>query len=57
MARPPWGWFDNRERERPLGEWFFDPAGTIARHFSPAEPFSLVYVHHPYLGIFDPATP
>ena len=57
MARPPWGWFDNRERERPLGEWFFDPAGTIARHFSPAEPFSLVYVHHPYLGIFEPVTP
>ena len=20
MARPPWGWFDSRERERPLGE-------------------------------------
>jgi len=57
MARPPWGWFDNRERERPLGEWFFDPAGTILRHFSPDEPFSLVYVHHPYLGIFGPETP
>ena len=57
MARPPWGWFDNRERERPLGEWFFDPAGTIARHFSPDEPFSLVYLHHPYLGIFGSATP
>jgi len=57
MARPPWGWFDNRERERPLGEWFFDPAGTIARHFSPDEPFSLVYIHHPYLGIFETSTP
>ena len=55
MARPPWGWFDNRERERPLGGWFLDPAGTISRHFSPDEPFSLVYVHHPYLGIFDSA--
>ncbi len=55
MARPPWGWFDNRERERPLGGWFLDPAGTISRHFSPDEPFSLVYVHHPYLGIFDQA--
>ena len=57
MARPPWGWFDNRERERPLGEWFFDPAGTIARHFSPSEPFSLVYLHHPYIGIFETSTP
>jgi len=55
MARPPWGWFDSRERERPLGGWFLDPAGTISRHFSPDEPFSLVYVHHPYLGIFDSA--
>ena len=51
MARPPWGWFDSRERERPLGEWFLDPAGVIARHFAPEEPFSLVYIHHPYLGI------
>ena len=56
MARPPWGWFDNRERDRPLGEWFFDPAGTIARHFDPDEPFSFVYLHQPYLGIFDSAT-
>ena len=53
MARPPWGWFDSRERERPLGEWFLDPAGVIARHFTPEEPFSLVYVHHPYLGISE----
>ena len=56
MARPPWGWFDNRERDRPLGEWFFDPAGTIARHFRPDEPFSLVYLHQPYLGIVDSST-
>jgi hypothetical protein len=56
MARPPWGWFDNSERDRPLGEWFLDPAATIARHFDPSEPFSRVYVHHPYLGIFDSST-
>ena len=54
MARPPWGWFDNSERERPLGEWFLDPAGTVFRHFEPDEPFSLVYLHHPYLGILGP---
>ena len=34
MARPPWGWFDAKERRRPLGEWFFDPAGTVKRHFN-----------------------
>jgi hypothetical protein len=53
MARPPWGWFDSRERERPLGEWFLDPAGVVARHFMPDEPFSFVYVHHPYVGIVE----
>jgi beta-barrel assembly-enhancing protease len=53
MARPPWGWFDSRERERPLGEWFLDPAGVVARHFMPDEPFSFAYVHHPYVGIVE----
>ena len=53
MARPPWGWFDSRERERPLGEWFLDPAGVVARHFMPDEPFSFTYVHHPYVGIAE----
>lgn len=53
MARPPWGWFDSRERERPLGEWFLDPAGVVARHFMPDEPFSFVYLHHPYVGIVE----
>lgn len=53
MARPPWGWFDSSERERPLGEWFLDPAGVVERHFMPDEPFSLVYVHHPYMGIVE----
>ena len=57
MARSPWSWFDRRERERALGEWFFDPAETISRHFNPDEPFSLVYIHHPYIGIFGPSTP
>ena len=34
---------------------FLDPAGTVFRHFEPDEPFSLVYVHHPYLEILGPA--
>jgi len=49
MARPPWGWFDESEMDRPLGEWFFDPAGVIARHFGLDKDFSTVYTYHPYL--------
>ncbi len=44
MARPPWGWFDSSEREQPLGEWFFDPAKVIKRHFKLGEDFSTVYL-------------
>ncbi len=51
MARPPWGWFDSAEKDRPLGEWFFDPAGTINRHFTTGSKFSLVYVQNRPLGI------
>ena len=51
MARAPWGWFDGTERDRPLGEWFFDPAGTIKRHFKLGESFSTTYTHTPALGI------
>lgn len=50
-ARPPWGWFDDTEKDRPRGEWFFDPAGVIARHFSLPQNFAQAYVHHPYLKI------
>jgi hypothetical protein len=50
-ARPPWGWFDSTEKDRPLGEWFFDPAGVIARHFSLPQTFVQAYVYHPYLKI------
>lgn len=51
MARAPWGWFDNGERDRPLGEWFFDPAAVVKRHFRLGDEFSTVYVHNPPLGI------
>ncbi len=50
-ARPPWGWFDNSEKDRPQGEWFFDPASVIARHFSLGPEFSLAYVYQPYFKI------
>jgi len=48
-ARMPWGWYDQTDRERPAGEWFFDPASVIARHFDLEDSFSRVYVYHPYL--------
>lgn len=50
-ARPPWGWFDMRERERPLGEWFFDPANTVKRHFKAPGTWSTSYTHEPFLGV------
>jgi hypothetical protein len=56
MARPPWGWFDGMEKDRPLGEWFFDPAGTIKRHYNLGDDFSTVYLHNPYINIFRPSS-
>jgi hypothetical protein len=51
-ARPPWGWFDMGDRDRPLGEWFFDPAGTVARHLGPsARDWSAAYLHQPFVGV------
>jgi hypothetical protein len=51
-ARPPWGWYDMRERNRPRGEWFFDPAAVVARHFHlDSKDFSTAYTYNPYLGI------
>lgn len=52
MARPPWGWFDRNERGEWTGQWFFDPAQTIKRHFNPNGNFSLAYLHAPFLGLF-----
>jgi hypothetical protein len=50
-ARPPWAWVDDSERDRPRGEWFFDPASVIARHFNLGEDFSKAYVYHQYFKI------
>lgn len=56
-ARPPWGWFDMSERDRPLGEWFFDPATAVLRHF-PDSGINPAYVHQPFLGVIrTTATP
>ncbi|HEV2862934.1 MAG TPA: hypothetical protein VGX48_18095 [Pyrinomonadaceae bacterium] len=51
MARPPWGWFDREERGAAPGEWFFDPAKTIKRHFTLGDDFGTRYLHAPFLGI------
>ena len=56
-ARPPWGWFDMRERERPLGEWFFDPAATVKRHFKTLGALSTAYFHEPFLGVLRGDSP
>ncbi len=50
-ARPPWGWFDRGDRGGLRGEWFFDPAATIKRHFKLADDFSVAYTHAPFLGV------
>ena len=50
-ARPPWAWYDESERERPRGEWFFDPASVIARHFKLGAEWATTYVYNPYFKI------
>ena len=37
------------------GEWFFDPAGTVKRHFRLGDAFSTTYLHQPFVGIFRDA--
>ncbi len=50
-ARPPWGWTDRGDRGGVRGEWFFDPAVTIKRHFRLADDFPVAYTHAPFLGV------
>lgn len=51
LARPPWAWFDGRNRSEPLGQWYFDPARTIRDHFGLGPGFSTAYLALE----FDPA--
>lgn len=48
-AKPPWGWSDGQIK---VGDWFLDPARVIKSRRGWSSPFSLNYIHHPYLGIF-----
>jgi hypothetical protein len=50
-ARPPWAWYDDSERDRPRGEWFFDPASVIARHFKLGADWAQHYSYNPYFSI------
>ncbi len=50
-ARAPWGWYDSSEPERPLGEWFFDPATVLARHFNLEPTFAQAYTYHPFFKL------
>jgi len=56
MAKPFWGWHDNRTRRRNIlavGQWGLDPAYAVSRHlrFPSEEPFSLDYIYNPYLAL------
>jgi len=44
LARAPWGWFDAKDKDQPLGQWFFDPARTIRRDFALGDAFSTAYL-------------
>jgi hypothetical protein len=50
-ARPPWAWYDDSERDRPRGEWFFDPASVIARHFKLGTEWATTYSYNPYFKV------
>jgi hypothetical protein len=54
MARPPWGWFDNNERDLPLGLWFFDPATVVKRHYQTGDSFSTTYISLPFWANKEP---
>ena len=49
-ARPPWGWFDGDIGPSSAGEWFFDPAGTIKKHFGLGEGFSTTYTTNEFVA-------
>ncbi|HKE59574.1 MAG TPA: hypothetical protein VKB46_22845 [Pyrinomonadaceae bacterium] len=51
MARPPWGWFDNNERDLTMGRWFFDPAVVVKRHYQLGESFSTAYLSLPFWAV------
>jgi hypothetical protein len=54
MAKPFWGWHDNRTRKNDVlatGQWGLDPAYGASRNLSFPQPFSTDYVFNPYLDL------
>jgi hypothetical protein len=48
LARPPWAWFDSKNKEQQTGHWYFDPARAIRRDFDLGREFSTAYLpEHP----------
>ena len=51
-ARMPWGWSDTADQNLAMGDWFLDPAKTLAAHFPAARDISHRYVSNPFAGIY-----
>ena len=54
MAKPFWGWHDNRTRKKgtlAVGQWGLDPAYAEANNLSFSGRFSTDYVFNPYLAL------
>lgn len=55
-ARPFWGWFDNKGRQRKVlapGQWALDPAYSVRQslRWPASDDFALDYTYNPYLGV------
>ncbi len=53
-AKPFWGWHDSRTHKKKVlatGQWGLDPAYGVSQNLRMPAPFSLIYIHNPYLGI------
>lgn len=44
LARPPWAWFDGKNKDQLTGQWYFDPARAIRRDFDLGPGFSTAYL-------------
>lgn len=51
-ARMPWGWYDEADQDLVMGDWFLNPAKTLAVHFPTARDISDRYVSNPFAGIY-----
>jgi len=54
-ANSPWGYPQALGDELSRGDWFLDPAKTLAYHAHFPEPFSMIYIYNPYLTDIEPS--